>query len=206
MHATLLKAWRKNRTMKFYYKDLILEIPSSVYYPREDSLLMAKTLENADFRNKKCLDMGCGSGLLAIIMAKNNDVTAVDINKEAVRATIANANKCEVKLKAFFSDLFSFIKDSYDLIVFNSPYLPVPDDKDITYSGGRTGREVIGRFISQVKACLNKDGRVLLLISSLTGEKTVLDAFSNNNFSARTIAREKVPWEELIVIEARNTS
>lgn len=184
--------------MKFFYKDLTLEVPESVYYPREDSLLLAKTLGNR--HAGKVLDMGCGSGILSILLAKNNDVTAVDINKDAVKAAIDNAEKNKVSLKVMVSDLFVFIDDSYDLIVFNAPYLPV-ENEDKQWSGGI---KLIEKFISQAKPHLNKRGKILLLISSLTGEKAVLSAFRDNGFSAQTIKREKVPWEELIVIEARN--
>ena len=184
--------------MKFFYRNITLEVPDSVYYPREDSLLLAKVLEKAPIKMSKCLDMGCGSGLLSIILAKNNDVTAVDINKEAVKTTIDNAAKSNVKIKAFVSDLFLFVDDSYDLIVFNSPYLPV-ENEDRQWSGGI---KLIEKFIRQAKNHLNKNGKILLLISSITGEEAVLAAFRDNGFSAKVIAREKVPWEELIVIEA----
>lgn len=186
--------------MKFYYKEIVLEIPDSVYYPREDSLLLAKILEKEPLKGRY-LDMGCGSGFLAILMAKSADVTAVDINKEAIKATKENAEKNNVKIKAFVSDLFSFVDESFDLIVFNPPYLPTKDESE-QWSGGKSGREVIEKFVHQAGNHLEKNGKILLLISSLTGEKVVLDLFSNNGFSASIIARKKVPWEELMVIEA----
>lgn len=193
--------------MKFFYKDLVLEVPDSVYYPREDSLLLARILEKE--KPGSILDMGCGSGFLSILMARKNPdsmITSVDINKEAVKATIDNAEKSNVKVKALVSDLFCFVDGSFDLIVFNSPYLPVDKKEinDITYSGGQTGREVIEKFITQAKNHLNKNGKILLLISSLTNENAVLNAFRNSGFSAKVVAREKVPWEELIIIEARS--
>ena len=192
--------------MRFFYKDLVLEVPDSVYYPREDSLLMARILEKEKADN--ILDMGCGSGFLSIIMARENPdsiITSVDINKEAIKATKENAEKSKVKLKTLVSDLFCFVDGYFDLIVFNSPYLPVDkkEIKDVTYSGGQTGREIIEKFITQAKNHLNKKGKILLLISSLTGEKEVFNAFRDNDFSTKVVAREKVPWEEMIIIEAR---
>ncbi len=194
--------------MRFYHKGLEMDVPDSVYYPREDSLLMAGVLEKEKAEN--CLEIGCGSGFLSILAAKTSavtDVTAVDINEKAVEATKKNAKKNNVKLKAFVSDLFSSINDSYDLIVFNSPYLPTQTDDQVSsgkfedkqWSGGI---KVIEKFIQQAKNHLNKNGKILLLISSLTGEKEVLELFHNNNFNVRVIARERVPWEELMVVEA----
>ena len=188
----------------FYHKGITLFVPDKVYYPREDSLLLAGVLEKQKLRKKKVLDMGCGSGFLAILLAKTAIVTATDSNSLAVKITMDNAKRNNVRLKAVKSDLFKKVKGRYDLIVFNSPYLPIDDEhKDASYDGGKDGRAVIRRFIKNAKKYLKKNGKALLLISSLTGEKEVLGLFSNNKFKTRVLTREKVPWEELIVIEAR---
>lgn len=188
--------------MRFYHKELTLDVQESVYYPREDSLLLAKVLESENLAGKKVLDIGSGSGLLAIIMAKKwSKVIAIDISDDAVKATEKNAKKNGVSLTCFQSTLFSAITSKFDLIVFNPPYLP-DESNDATYSGGKTGRGVIEKFIEQAKRHLNKDGKILLLISSLTGEKEVLDLFHNHGFKTKIIAREKIPWEEIMVIEA----
>ncbi|MBI2578777.1 MAG: methyltransferase [Candidatus Aenigmarchaeota archaeon] len=188
----------------FFYDDISLEIPEDVYEPREDSLLAAKHLEMKTLSGKKCLDMGCGSGLLAVLMAKKGGaVTAADINGEAVEITRKNAESNEVKLKAVVSDVFSAIDDKYDFIAFNPPYLP--DGAGIKgkeqWSGGAGGRDMIGKFLSGLKNHLNENGKVMMVFSSLTGEKEVRELSESNGFSFRVIDREKVPWEELILAE-----
>ncbi len=187
--------------MRFFYNSLELEAPDSVYYPREDSLLLAKVTENLHLKNKKILDMGCGSGFLAILLAKSNRVIAADIDEEAIKTTEENARKNKAGIRTIKSDLFSSVKEKFDIIILNPPYLPDESD-DKTYSGGMSGRNTIEKFIKEAKNYLNKSGKMLLLISSLTGEKEVLELFERNGFSARVAAREKIPWEELIVIEA----
>ena len=110
---------------------------------------------------------------------------------------------CYDTFKAVKSDLFKRVKGKYDIIVFNPPYLPVDDEyKDITFDGGKDGRAVIKRFLRNAGKHLKKKGKILLLISSLTGEKEVLALFENNKFKTRVLARQKVPLEELMVIEA----
>ncbi len=188
--------------MKFYYGDITIEVPGKLYCPREDSLLMANALEKQELEGKEVLEIGCGSGLLAILAAKKGAiVTASDINTEAVKAASANAAANNVKIKFVESDLFQNLSGKYGLIFFNPPYLP-DECSDLTYSGGSTGRDVAGRFISSSRPFLNHDGKILLLISSLTGEAEVLDIFKRNGFSAGVVARKKIPWEELAVIEA----
>ncbi len=188
----------------FYYNDISLEVPESVYYPREDSLLVARHIEKLDFKNKRCLDMGCGCGFFAVLMAKKGAlVTASDINPEAVEITKQNAKANDVKLTAVQSDVFSKISSRYDFISFNPPYLPTEDAhkyKD-QWSGGKTGRDVIEKFLQQAQNHLNKDGSMLMIFSSLTGEKEVRGLAEKCGFAFRVLERQKIPWEELIVVE-----
>ena len=189
----------------FEYKDIILEVPDNVYYPREDSLLMARVLEKVDVNRKLILEIGCGSGFLSVLMAKADaKVTAVDINEDAVEVTRINAEKNNVHVTAERSDLFENVHSLYDLIIFNPPYLPVEEgETDAIYAGGLSGREVIERFVADVRNYLRPRGEVIIVISSLTGEREVADLFEKEGFKTNVLEREKIPWEELIVIEAR---
>jgi len=192
--------------MKYFYKDLSLEIPDSVYLPREDSELLAEAIEKQELKGKKCLDMGCGSGLLSILIGKNDAiVTAADINLEAVKAARENAAHNKTELHAVYSDLFSNIKEKFDLIVFNPPYLPGEDSerKELAYYGGKDGRETIKRFLVQAKKFMKTGGKIFLLISTLTGEKEVTNIAHENGYIVKETARKKVPWEEIIVMEMR---
>ncbi|MEM7819335.1 MAG: methyltransferase [Candidatus Aenigmatarchaeota archaeon] len=188
--------------MKYFYKDITLEVPENVYYPLEDSELLSDIIEKINVKNKKVLDMGCGSGFLAILLAKKGAiVSAVDINQDAVNVTKKNAKMNDVKIDVMQSDLFEKIKENFDLIIFNPPYLPIEED-DITYSGGKSGRKTIKKFIINAKKFLNKNGKIILLISSLTNENEVIKLFEKNKMKVKILKRKKIPWEELIVIEA----
>ena len=191
--------------MKFFYKNLVLDVPESVYYPREDSLLLAKIIEKEGLKNKKTLDMGSGSGFLAILMAQQGaDATASDINEDAVKAVKMNIKNNNIKLKVISSDLFKNIEEKFDIIVFNPPYLPEKTlHRNKQFYGGRTGREVIDKFIKNSSNHLKKEGRIFIVFSSITGEKEVIEIFHSYGFTSKTVARQKVPWEELIVMEAK---
>ena len=210
------------KTEKFYYKDIIIEVPDEVYYPREDTLLLAKVLEKEELKGKKCLEMCCGSGFLSVLMVKlGADAFAVDINEKAVEATKSNAEKNSVKINAVVSDMFENIKERFDFILFNPPYLPDDTNPELLekirhestkgrlreenierqWSGGKSGREVIEKFVISVKGFMRKHAKIIMMISSLTGEKETKQLFEENGFSVKEIAREKIPWEELIVFE-----
>ena len=193
--------------MKFYHKDIVIEVPEGIYYPREDSLLIAEAIEEMELKGKNALEIGCGSGFLSILMAKSGAaVMAADINAEAIETAKKNAeNNGFFNLHFAVSDLFEKMDGCFDIIIFNPPYLPKEEGEahDLTYSGGPTGREIIEKFIAAAGKYIKENGKILFLISSLTGEKEVLNIFEKNGFLVAAIKRKKIPWEELIVMEAR---
>ena len=189
--------------MKIYHKDIKLNIDENIYEPREDSFLLAEVLEK-ELKVKKyenILEIGCGSGLLSIIAARYSKVTSVDINEKAVEITKKNMKLNKVSLLVKKSDLFDNITGKFDLIVFNPPYLP--DNDNIKGSEIWSENGVINRFLKNVNKFLNKDGKILIVVSSLTGMKYIEDLTRKYGFSFKKVKTEKVPWEELIVLEIK---
>lgn len=136
-----------------------------IYEPREDSLLLAKYVKK--YAKGKVLDLGCGSGILAEAALENTrDVLAADINQEAV-------DYCKKKgINAVKSDLFENISNKFDWIIFNPPYLPEDEREDeesrLITTGGKKGNEIIIKFLDEAKNHLNKNGKILMIASSLT--------------------------------------
>mgnify|MGYP003485486195 FL=1 len=84
--------------------------------------------------NISILDIGCGSGCIAITLAKelkNSIVTALDISKEAISLTEENCkiNNCQVE--CINDDIFNFSDAQYDIIVSNPPYICDNEAADI---------------------------------------------------------------------------
>jgi release factor glutamine methyltransferase len=132
-----------------------------IYEPQEDSILLQKYVRK--YAHGRVLDMGTGSGIQALTaLEKTPDVLAVDIDEDAVRFVKSKG------VNAHISNLFSKVDGKFDLIIFNPPYLP-PDmyDKDRSTSGGI---KFIDKFLSQAKGFLDKDGKILIVFSSLTGD------------------------------------
>jgi release factor glutamine methyltransferase len=103
-------------------------------------------------------------------------------------------------------DLFSGIRGRFDLILFNPPYLPTqPEERiedwlEIALDGGATGRETIARFAASVGGVLAPRGRILLLISSLTGLLDVQNLFAGHGFTAEVVRQQAVEGEALFVL------
>lgn len=186
--------------------NLKIKVIGNVYEPAEDTFLLISALKKLNLKNKIILEIGTGSGIVALILAKKaKKVLAVDINPEAVRCAKENAARNKIKNAEFReSDLFENIRGKFDIIVFNPPYLPdEPHSRDIALDGGKTGRRTIRRFIKSAPEFLKTGGKIFLLESSLSQYEKTLKYFRNARMRAEIIAKEKLGWEELVVIAAR---
>ncbi len=144
-----------------------------IYEPLEDSVLLAKAVEEHAFGS--FLDMGTGSGIQGIIAAKKGcDVTFADIDEKAIRCAKANAEANGVHGKFIVSDLFDGITGRFNTISFNPPYLPSEPimggrQREYALDGGRLGRELIDRFLANYSKYVEEKHIILLVESSFNG-------------------------------------
>lgn len=193
--------------MKTIYKDLKLEVPEEVYKPAEDTFLAAENLEVSE--EEKVLELGTGCGLLALVAAKQGArVFATDINTEAVEIAEKNARKHDVSEKIDFREgnLFEPVEgEEFDVIIFNPPYLPVSEaertesELERAWDGGSDGRELIDRFLDEVRYHLKSGGRIYLVQSSLSGiDETIKRLEKDFQLS---VDSEKVSFEKIFLIQ-----
>lgn len=151
-----------------------------VYRPGEDSFLLKEWLEEQKLQDKKVLDMGTGSGILAVTAArKGAEVVAADIDPGALEYATGRANDEEVDGRIEFveSDLFDGISyRDFDLVVFNPPYLP-GDIEDSRWNGGENGVEVSERFLEAVDSYLAEGGEAVIMASSLGDHERLREKF-----------------------------
>lgn len=185
---------------------LKIGVCGNVYEPAEDTFLLISALEKMDLKEKSVLELGTGSGIISLILAKRAKlIIAADINPEAVKCAKENAKLNGIKNAEFIeSDLFSNIKEKFDIIIFNPPYLPCEKiTSDIALDGGADGRKVIERFLEGAPKFLNPRGKIYILESSLSDYRKTLAQFKKYAVSAGIVARRKFDWEELVIIDAR---
>jgi release factor glutamine methyltransferase len=171
---------------------------SSIYEPSDDSYLLEKHVKK--YAKGKVLEIGTGSGILAkAAFKKTKDVLAVDINPEAVKHVKS------LGIKAVCSDLFSKVEGKFDLIIFNPPYLPFERNEDkataLQVAGGKKGHEIIEKFLKQAKKHLEKNGIILLLFSSLSGD--IEGIMAKQEYKFNKIDEKLLFFEKLYVYEIK---
>jgi len=197
---------------KVFFGKHVFIVSGEVYEPAEDTFLIARNLSVS--RGEKVLDMGTGCGILAVLAAeKASEVVAVDVNPNAVDCANKNAelNGVAAKVETRLGNLFDAVEagEKFDLILFNSPYLPVERDDEgknwieKAWAGGKMGRTVIDPFISKASRYLKENGRILLVQSSLSNVKETLGRFSQCKLYAAIVGEEKLAFEKIVLIEAR---
>lgn len=179
-----------------------------IYEPREDTELILNQLKY--YAKGNILDMGTGTGILAIAAAKTspfNQVIGIDINPDAVEHARKEAESKNIEnIRLIQSDLFEALKDKeikFDLIIFNPPYLPEQEGETeelkLALSGGKKGYEVLERFFGEVSNYLMPYGKVLVLFSTLTGKEKVHEIIERFAFNYQKIAEESYFHETLFV-------
>ncbi|GMV98250.1 MAG: hypothetical protein AMXMBFR83_26020 [Phycisphaerae bacterium] len=150
----------------------------------EDSRAFAQLAVVAAGPGQRVLDIGTGTGIIAICLARAGRlVAAADISPAAVSTARANAARNGVTFACYRSDLLEAVPGRYDLIVFNPPYNFRPDTfltnvaknlvrrvPFVRRSSGlampglvlRFHQQLIERLIRQAPAHLNPGGRILL--------------------------------------------
>ena len=114
-----------------------LLIPKTVYPPREDSELLFDIVKNVIKAKGSAIEIGCGTGLISIILAKNDwKVCAFDVNPYAVIATKENIQRASVeklvsvKEGGLGEEGFRIPRET-KLVVWNLPYLTPPKENEL---------------------------------------------------------------------------
>lgn len=159
--------------MTKHFYGLELEINAEVIAPyAQTEQLVKKAVELlADSRHRTFLDIGTGSGNIAVSILKNvagASGVATDISQAAVDLTNANAERHGVadRISTVLSDGFENVTGQFDLIVCNAPYLPPNRARGRNpieaYTDGLDGLSLIRQIAANARTHLTTDGIVAL--------------------------------------------
>jgi len=178
---------------EFYTNEFI--VTKDVLIPRPDSeLLISKALQLLSYiKNQIILDVGTGSGCLAITLAKllpKSKIIALDISEKALLIAKTNAQKHKVTKQITFikSNLLCNVKkQKFDLIIANLPYLPhIPtvlkcEPIIALQGGGPFGLKIYEKFISELGIIQTK---ILLMEFDPRQTEKIINLLMNRFFDA----------------------
>lgn len=179
---------------EFYGRDFYVD--NSVLIPRIETESIIFNLPQ-DNRSKKVLDIGTGSGCIAItIKLEKPDyhVDALDISENALKTAELNAKKLNANVHFFHSNLLSNVKDKYDLIIANLPYVDDSWNIDLnalSYEPSsalfakREGLDLIYKLLDEVDKIANQNA-LLYLESDETQIPKIIE-YTKNKKSIRFI-------------------
>jgi release factor glutamine methyltransferase len=147
------------------------------------------------------LDLCTGSGHLAVVAALAGASTvAIDVSRRAVFSVRLNALLNGVRVTALRGDLFEPVDGRrFGVIVSNPPYLPHPDEElpqrglRRAIDAGPRGRAFLDPICAQVADRLAPRGVLLLVHSSMCGERETIDALSAHGLAAEVVFRHRGP-------------
>ena len=162
-----------------------LKVDERVLIPRpETEELVELILAENPKENLKILDIGTGSGAIALALAKNRSywlVTAADISQEALDLASENAKNQNINIVLKKSDCFTEISEKYDIIVSNPPYISREDESEVGLNvlhsephlalfADEDGLAIYRRIAEDAKDYLKDGGKIYLEIGYKQGQ------------------------------------
>ncbi len=204
---------------KFFWKYKFY-VNKNVLVPRpETELMIEKVLQFLPVSsNKKILDIGTGSGCIAISLIKERPdcrITAIDKSKKAIKVAKKNAEMHQVGKKVNFLniDIDKYFSNKYDLVISNPPYIKNSEllslDKDVklnepklALSGGSSGLEIFFKIINKCKILLKNNGKLFLEIGHRQGKE--LSKYLNYNGFSQTKIYQDLSNKDRCLVSTKN--
>ncbi len=161
--------------------------------PRPETEYMIEIIKNNISAPKKILDVGTGSGCIALMMKKlfpDSEVHAVDISNDAITLAKENAEINNLEVNFYQSDLLTNVeKLDFDLIVANLPYIPTSNlptlqkevidyEPLIALDGGEDGLLYINKLLDNLKNT-NSNELVLVLEVDISHAQPLRDSITD---------------------------
>ena len=162
-----------------------LKVDERVLIPRPETEELVELIlaENPD-TNLSVLDIGTGSGAIALALSKNRpawSVTAADISQDALDLASENSKNQQFNILFKKSDCFAEISEKYDIIVSNPPYISRRDESEVGLNvlhsephlalfTDEDGLAIYRRIAEDAKGYLKDGGKIYLEIGYKQGQ------------------------------------
>ena len=163
------------------FYSISLKVDERCLIPRPETEYLVQIIKDNIESPKKVLDVGTGSGCIALMMKSifpNSEVTGIDISEDAIELANENSKLNSLEVSFFQSNLLENVKESdHDLIVANLPYIPTENlnelDREVidyepltALNGGKDGLEIISNLINGLEERDYKEVNLFLEMSS----------------------------------------
>ena len=182
-----------------------LTVEPGVFVPTQGSYLIWKHLNRTGAgREGRCLDVGCGCGILAVQLALNGaeSVLAIDIDRQSVANTLANAfrNGVSDRVVGDTVDLYQWLpEERFDVIVASLYQMPVDPYEEPT--GHRPldywGRNLLDRFVELLPGLLADEGRAYVMQLSIVGQHRTAELLADHGLEAQVVDYSFFPFGPL---------
>ncbi|WP_248034342.1 peptide chain release factor N(5)-glutamine methyltransferase [Streptococcus sp. oral taxon 431] len=193
-----------------------LKVDERVLIPRPETEELVELIlaENPE-ENLKVLDIGTGSGAIALALAKNRPdwtITAADISQDALDLAMENADNLGLTLFFIKSNCFSEISSKYDIIVSNPPYISQVDEAEVGLNvlhsephlalfADEDGLAIYRRIAEEAKDYLKDGGKIYLEIGYKQGQS--VPALFKENFPEKRVRtlKDQFGQDRMVVID-----
>ena len=189
-------SWADARGRELFPLDVPeLEVQDGVFVPTQGSFLIWKYLYREGIgAHQRCLDVGCGSGLLTVQLARNGatHVHGIDIDPVSVKNTLTNAfrNGVADRVSGAAQDLYPWVpEERYDVIVASLYQTPVDPFEQVTTHRPLDywGRNLLDHLLRQLPEALADDGTAYVMQLSIIGQRRTAELLARLGYQARVV-------------------
>jgi S-methylmethionine-dependent homocysteine/selenocysteine methylase len=190
------QSWADPRGREMFPLDMPeIDVEHGVFVPTQGSFLIWKYLYREGVgTHQRCLDIGSGSGLLTVQLARNGaaHVHAIDIDPTSVKNTLTNAFRNDVadKVSASAQDLYPWVpEERYDVIVASLYQTPVDPFEQVTTHRPLDywGRNLLDHLIRLLPEALADDGTAYMMQLSVIGRRRTAELLDGLGYQARVV-------------------
>ena len=196
------------RTQEWYGRPF--RVSPAVLIPRPETEHVVEHALEVARDARTVLDIGTGSGALAVTLALELGARAVatDLSHAALAVARQNATRLGARVDFVQADLAAGLAARFDLIVSNPPYIPAAEiptlqrevrehEPHLALLGGDEGTEPYRRIIPQAEQLLRPGGWLIFEIG-YRGEAAVRAAFAAGPWSEVTTGRDLAGWPRVL--------
>ncbi len=199
---------------EFYSRDFLVD--DRVLIPRpETELLVEQVVQHAPL-NARVIDVGTGSGCIAISVERERpdlSVVSVDLSLGALALAARNRILLDSRVRFFASDVLSSVRGTFDLVVSNPPYIASGaiehlavevrgHEPRLALTPGPRGTEVIERLLDQSRALLAPNGLVMMEIG-YAQESAVRELSAAHGYEIERVVPDLAGIPRIVVARAR---